>query len=162
VPFAHRLEKNNCCRMRAVIILLVLLFVGYLVSFIVIKRHREVAFFNQYEQNLLDSHNAFRVDYGLPRLLLDQGLSEAAQRHADQIASEGRLYHSKLSVGRFYAFENIAETGTENTNIVFSAWKRSSGHRRNILARNAECFGVGRSQSFNGRWYWVVILSSKD
>jgi uncharacterized protein YkwD len=95
-------------------------------------------------------------------LSLDKRLSDFAQKHADTMAFSNSLIHSDLSIGRKRAFENIAETGSENPAIVFDAWKRSRGHRSNILAKDAELFGAARAQGSNGRWYWVVILSSKQ
>jgi len=37
-------------------------------------------------------------------------------------------------------------------------WKRSPGHRRNMLTPNITEIGVGAAQGKSGRWYFVQVF----
>jgi uncharacterized protein YkwD len=96
---------------------------------------------------VISLHNAERVRHGLPPLVEDPTLTEAAQAQADAQASSGRMFHARTLAG---SAENVA-AGQTSESEVNSSWMNSSGHRQNILNGSFTRVGVGRSGN-----YWAV------
>lgn len=108
------------------------------------------------------TNNERRV-HGLPPLTLEPLRSQAAQDHADDMATRGFFSHTNPDgdtafdrlanhgVSYQYAAENIA-VGQSSAQQVVLAWMNSSGHRANILNVRYTKLGVGRS---NGHWVQV-------
>ena len=105
--------------------------------------------------------NQSRKEEGLPALRLDNALTEAAQRHAEDMLKNGYFSHVSPSgktvrdryaaaggsAGKFVA-ENIAQCSNcrpdrEQIKLLHQGWMNSPGHRANILARGLESFGFG-------------------
>lgn len=105
--------------------------------------------------------NEQRARRGLRKLKLHWRLSRAARRHAEDMARRNYFSHTSLSGASF--LDRIRRTGylsgarawTAGENIAWGsghlgtpraivrAWMRSSGHRRNILARRFRHLGLG-------------------
>jgi uncharacterized protein YkwD len=119
---------------------------------------------------LMRLHNEIRFDRGLQDLQHDEQLDAAAQKHAEWMASVGRLSHTgegRSTVGervgsgwRTYG-ENIAY-GQRTEREVMDDWMGSTGHRQNILNKGFVRFGVGIAQSKNGTWYWCVDFGTRS
>ena len=115
------------------------------------------------------SLNAFRADQGQGAVTTNRRLQRAAQAHAEDM--ERRGYFSHQSVGgpngtsmsdriaasgyrACAAAENIAQ-GQKSESEVFEAWRRSAGHRRNMLGPRYVEYGLGRSGNT-----WVQLLAA--
>jgi hypothetical protein len=97
--------------------------------------------------------NQDRVAHGLPQLHWDASLANAAQAHAQWMASEGTLSHqypgepdltarAAQAGAHFQAIaENIATAWNEDA--VENAWMHSPPHRANILDPRMNALGVG-------------------
>lgn len=109
--------------------------------------------------------NTQRQANGLPALVADPRLSEAAQRHAQDMAAHGFLDHQGSDGSRLsdrvtragYCWRSISENiawGIPGESQVITQWMRSRGHRRNILDRQIRNFGVARAEGN----YWALVL----
>jgi uncharacterized protein YkwD len=113
---------------------------------------------------LLGEHNRERGRNGLSELSLDRGLCSYAQKHAERMASSGRLFHSSMSAlseeaGNGSVGENIA-WGQETEEQAFSSWMNSTPHRRNILTSRFKRAGFGVKEDRKGRKYWCAVFAS--
>jgi uncharacterized protein YkwD len=113
-----------------------------------------------------------RRQSGLAALDDDADLSRAAQIHADQMASAGRLAH-ELPGARYprlqdrldavdYEWQAIGENvafGQRDAAAVVAEWMRSSGHRGNILNPGFTEIGVGYATDGTGRPYYVQVFA---
>lgn len=102
------------------------------------------------EQTVLDNVNAERVKRGLHPLVADPILTQRARNHAAWMASRRSMTHSRG------AWENIA-MGQRTPLAAFRAWLNSSGHRANMLSRNATKIGIGVSN-----YYWCQQFGSTN
>lgn len=107
--------------------------------------------------------NAQRAANGRSALAEDPALSRAAQAFAadmeafDYFSHTGRNGSSFMDRARAVGYgcvaaENIAR-GQRSEAAVMEAWMNSSGHRRNILLRDARDYGIGLSGDT-----WVMLL----
>ena len=105
--------------------------------------------------------NQTRERRGLPRLRLDARLSEAAERHSQDMVRRGYFAHDSLTGASFVdrvrrsgylrsarswaVGENLAwGSGARGTpEQILKAWMNSSGHRANILQRRFREVGIG-------------------
>jgi uncharacterized protein YkwD len=106
--------------------------------------------------------NAARAQAGCAALRIDDRLVEAAQRHSDDMATQGYFSHTSLD-GRTFADrvvaagypspggENIAQ-GQRGAQAVHDAWMSSEGHRANILNCDFTAIGVGLHAE---SWTWT-------
>ncbi len=115
--------------------------------------------------------NAERTKAGLPAYRQNSQLMQAAQLHADQMASLARMDHvlpgarypnpaDRLAAAgyqwRSYA-ENVA-MGQRSPAEVLGSWMQSSGHRGNILSGSLTEMGAGHATDSAGRPYWVQVF----
>lgn len=113
-----------------------------------------------------------RSSNGLPPLVVDQTLEQAALHQAGYMARSGRMAHTtgwgKDFVSRMRAdgvrgaaAENIAY-GDMDPPEVFSRWMNSAGHRRNMLDPAFSRFGLAyvRDAANPKRRYWALVLAS--
>jgi uncharacterized protein YkwD len=118
--------------------------------------------------------NQERAKAGLQPLVLDAGLSNAAQAHSQDMASRNYFGHTGLdgsTVGQRLAAagyspldwygENIA-AGQPTPEDVVAAWMSSPGHRANILQAQYHNIGVGYAYSASAtyRHYWTQDFGS--
>ncbi len=110
--------------------------------------------------------NRIRRENSLIELSVDPLLTQAAQRHAEDMAKNNYFSHTSQD-GRAPAdrirnagyqstcsAENIAY-GQKTPEIVMQDWINSEGHRKNILWEPIKEIGVGVASDEEGRIYWV-------
>ncbi|MCV3210174.1 CAP domain-containing protein [Mesorhizobium sp. YC-39] len=113
-----------------------------------------------------------RTSVGLPALVADAQLEQAALQQAGYMASRERMSHTtgwgrnfasrmKDNGVRGAAAENIAE-GRFDQQKVFDIWMHSAGHRRNMLDPDFSRFGLayvrdGRDSAIR---YWCLVLGA--
>jgi hypothetical protein len=120
------------------------------------------------DSSLVDAHNRLRARKGLPPLEPNAALTAAAERHARDMASHGRMRHRgsdgttpfQRMAQAGYAFrlagENVAY-GQPTVDAVMDAWWRSPGHRANVLG-NFSQIGTGTATAEDGSVYWCVTF----
>jgi uncharacterized protein YkwD len=120
--------------------------------------------------------NELRREHGRPRLEREGKLEEAARDFARYLARTGRFDHDAdgrtpgaraRSQGYKWCFiaENIAYQydsrgyATEAlARELFDGWKKSAGHRKNLLAREATQTAVAIARSEKTGYYYAVQL----
>jgi hypothetical protein len=109
----------------------------------------------------------FRVSHGLARVTTDSTLNRIAQEQAKAMAAKGVLDHdvagsfnSRMAPSQSgRAAENIAY-GHDSFTKTLDQWINSSGHRKNLLMREASRVGVASAKSsINGRTYWAMVIA---
>lgn len=114
--------------------------------------------------------NTLRAEHGLPALVPDRQLEQAALQQARFMAAAGRMTHttgwgkdfaSRVKDNRITgaAAENIA-AGRMDTARVLETWKNSPPHRRNMLDARFTRFGLAYVYDAKNRdWrYWAMVL----
>jgi hypothetical protein len=109
----------------------------------------------------------FRKQHGEGRVTLDATLTRIAHDQAGAMAAKDQLDHDVLGqfnrrvspAGAGRAAENIAY-GYDSFPKTLNQWINSSGHRRNLLLRNASRVGVASvKSSATGRTYWAMVIA---
>ncbi|GIE74593.1 hypothetical protein Aph02nite_05430 [Actinoplanes philippinensis] len=118
------------------------------------------------QQQILALVNEKRKAAGCDPVTLDHRLSEAAGRHAADMARRGYFDHESPSGERAgrrvtdagYTWsrygENIAK-GQGSAHRVMADWMKSPGHRENILDCRLDQMGVGLAVAADDTPYWV-------
>ncbi|MEJ6399485.1 CAP domain-containing protein [Yoonia sp. 208BN28-4] len=113
--------------------------------------------------------NANRAARGLQALQYNATLGQAAMKHACDMSVNNFFGHSGSdgsSVGRrvqaegyrsCLTAENLA-WGYPTSGQIISGWMNSSGHRSNMLLRDAQEMGIGITQGPRGP-NWVLVLA---
>jgi uncharacterized protein YkwD len=116
---------------------------------------------------VLDRTNAERAAAGLPPLVLDARLNDAAQRHAEDMLLRSYYSHSspegrapgdrvrKSGYSPIRVGENIAR-GALSVDEVMDNWMASREHRNNILHPGFADLGVGVAVGRNSVGYTVL------
>jgi uncharacterized protein YkwD len=118
--------------------------------------------------------NAHRAQAGCPPLAFNSRLTQAAQRHSDDMARHSFCAHQGSDgstpwvriqdTGYVYtsAAENVA-AGYSSPASVVTAWMNSPGHRNNILNCNLTEIGVGYTYRADDpvryRHYWTQVFA---
>jgi len=121
---------------------------------------------NQLVNDVLKYTNEYRRSKGLKELIMKDDLNSLARKHSENMAS-GRLSlgHSgydqraakvKKIYGTWMVAENVA-SGARDAKEVFSLWKKSSGHRKNMLG-NYKYIGIGTAKNKRGVIYYTEIF----
>lgn len=115
-------------------------------------------------QKMLEYNNAERSARGIRSLSRNSTLDAEAQRWAEKLAAEGRMYHSPstyaLTVGFRSGAENLAyHDYSLSASQAHNMWMNSSSHRRNMLdpAFHAAGFGIACSTQ-SGRAYAIAVV----
>ncbi len=121
-------------------------------------------------QRQLELVNAERSRHGLPPMIYDLKLEQAAQGHSQDQANRRTMTHRGADgsntgdrlrrVG--YSFRNWAENvafGYGSVDAVMIAWMGSSGHARNILSSNTH-IGFGLAYSADGLPYYTQVFAT--
>ncbi|MFQ4137054.1 CAP domain-containing protein [Nodosilinea sp. PGN35] len=120
-------------------------------------------------QELLRLVNVERQRVNAPPLVLNEQLTAAAQRHAQDMATSRRMSHtgsdgstmrSRIDATQ-YSWSTIGENvamGQPTAAAVMNAWMNSPGHRQNILNPAFRELGVGHATGGN-RPYWVQVFA---
>jgi Cysteine-rich secretory protein family len=111
--------------------------------------------------------SSFRLKHGEVRVVRDATLDRIAMEQARAMAAKDELSHDVLGpFGRRVApakagsaAENIAY-GYDSFEKTLGQWIDSSGHRRNLLLRNASRVGIASARSASGkRTYWAMVIA---
>ena len=112
-----------------------------------------------------DLINVERSQNGLSPVTKSYQLEEAAQLHANDMASRGYFSHtgpdggtpSQRALAQDYSFcfiaENIAK-GQPTQAEAMKSWMESKGHRENILSKSATQFGLASAPGN----VWALLL----
>ena len=127
-----------------------------------------------FSARVLELTNAERQKAGLPPLVLNDSLTDAAQNYSQVLATTGCFEHTCGPVPDFAERdgqagytnwsaigENIA-AGYETPDAVVAGWMASPGHRANILSPNFTEIGIGMV-SGGGKFgtYWTQEFGSR-
>lgn len=105
------------------------------------------------EKEVFNLVNQEREAKGVPTLIVNYSLQEAAWKHTEHMAAKKVMCHEGCGDGnpgqRIAATgykaatygENVA-SGYRSSTAVMEAWMKSSGHRRNILSPNYTDIGI--------------------
>ncbi|MGI9423100.1 MAG: CAP domain-containing protein [Hyphomicrobiaceae bacterium] len=118
--------------------------------------------------------NAYRRNHGLKPLKLNVLLTKAAKLHSTDLAKWDRISHfgsdgsnpwdrvKRSGYKARLAAENVG-TGQATLEEVMAGWKKSPGHNKNLLLRDAEHMGIALVQSPNTefRTFWTLVLGSR-
>jgi uncharacterized protein YkwD len=129
---------------------------------------------NNYRDAIHDKVNELRAKDGLLPLTRNDKLDAAAQKHAENMAKQGKMVHElggKVVPDRVLAegydasvvAENIAEAGTgsnKSAAAVVAAWKMSPGHYRNIKLDFVTETGIGVARSKSGKLYICQVFAA--
>ena len=125
-----------------------------------------------FAKQVLELTNDFREENGLKPLKWDPELTEAAQKHSDNMGKQDFFEHTGKDGSKFW--DRIQDAGDDNTTLaeniaagqrtpeeVVEVWKNSPGHRGTMLNPNYEYLGVGYHQekgdtgNVNYQHYWT-------
>ena len=118
--------------------------------------------------------NAYRRSHGLKPVKLNALLTKAAKAHSSDLARWDRISHfgsdgsnpwdrvKRAGYKARLAAENVG-TGQTTLEEVMAGWKKSPGHNKNLLLRDAEHMGIALVQSPNTefRTFWTLVLGSR-
>lgn len=107
-----------------------------------------------FERRVVELTNAERQKRGLGILNVDGRLTEQCRRWSSTMATQRRMYHSRMS----FSGENVA-WNQRTPEAVVTAWMNSPGHRANILRSSFKSIGVSMVSS-NGP-YWCQQFGSR-
>lgn len=114
------------------------------------------------QQQIINETNAFRSRNGRSTVAADPHLNQVAQKWAEQMAREDRLYHNpnysnQYRPGWRLSSENVAQNWPSATAKTFvDQWANSkAGHRENMLNPGITHMGVGIAKSASGKVYAV-------
>jgi len=93
--------------------------------------------FSKSERCFLKKINSMRRRHGKSALNWDKQLGYVARRHARSMASNGSIYHHPNLGRRVTRWNRLGENVGRGSSCksLFKAFKRSSGHRSNLLGR---------------------------
>jgi uncharacterized protein YkwD len=112
----------------------------------------------EWEQDIFDMTNAFRVCYGLSPLQWDDALAQIARNHSIEMSENGFISHYSLDgrspwdrmeeagIKYFSASENAiykSDYYKIESYELFHGWVNSEGHRGNLLTPDLTHLGVG-------------------
>lgn len=111
--------------------------------------------------------SSFRLKHGEVRVVRDATLDRIALEQARAMAAKDQLSHDVL--GPFNRRVASAKAGSAAENIAYGydsfektlgQWIDSSGHRKNLLLRNASRVGIASARSAGGkRTYWAMVIA---
>lgn len=114
--------------------------------------------------------SAYRVQHGLSPVVVDPGLVKAAAFQAGNNAKHGQLSHDvggsftsrmgAAGLARSYAAENLS-AGSETFDQVFSRWKNSPEHNKNMLIPQIRRIGIARVDAPGTRYkrFWALVMA---
>lgn len=120
----------------------------------------------------LELVNAARAEEGLQALILDEALSEAAERHAADLATrevmshygaDGSSPHDRAAALGYDAVkigENVS-AGQRSTDEAIVAWLASAPHRRTLMMPEARDMGIALVEDPTSpfRTYWALVVA---
>jgi uncharacterized protein YkwD len=105
------------------------------------------------EQELLHDLNQERAAHGLPVLRSDEALTNAARKHAELMAQQGRVAHqfpgesglperARAAGAHFTWLSENVDQGP-NAGAIHQSFMKSSQHRANIMDSDMDSAGIG-------------------
>ena len=116
--------------------------------------------------DVLKYTNQFRKSQGLKALEMRSDLNAIARKHSEEMASGRRNFGHVGFSQREKQIKNIFKTCTMAENVAYGAnngkeafdiWKRSSGHKKNMLGKY-RYVGIGTAKSKKGIIYYTQIF----
>ena len=134
---------------------------------------------NTFAQEVLRLTNEFRAEQGSAPVTLNQKLAQAAQGHSVDMATQDFFSHTAKDGDTLtdrvkqveYSYRNIGENiaaGQSTPEAVVAAWKKSPGHRANMLNPQFAELGVGYynlkndTGSVNYNRYWTQVFGRQS
>ena len=117
---------------------------------------------------MLQRSNGIRARVGLRGHRLNPALCQAAQNHAEYMASTGSFSHY-TNGGYVYRARRFGFRGNVRENIgwnyptissAFAGWEGSGGHYAAIVSPETSDAGFGYAKSPNGQTYWVSVYGA--
>jgi uncharacterized protein YkwD len=122
----------------------------------------------EFERRVFELTNEERRTHGLPALIWDDTLADAARAHSRDMAENNFFSHTgsdgsnvgdrltRFGISYAGAAENISRTGSPTPEDVVTGWMNSSGHRANILNQNMTHLGVGFHNLSDSRMNYIT------
>ena len=118
--------------------------------------------------------NTYRRQNGLKTLKLDALLTKAAKAHSRDLAKWDRISHfgsdgsnpwdrvKRAGYKARLAAENVG-TGQTTLKEVMVGWKKSPGHNKNLLLRDADHMGIALVHAPNTEFktFWTLVIGSR-
>jgi uncharacterized protein YkwD len=116
--------------------------------------------------------SSYRVSHGLGRVRVEPRLMSAAAHYARAMGSQGKVNHriggslARRVTAVGYDWGVVAENlgaGYPTLGSAIDAWRRSPGHRQNLVNPNVTEIGIAAVKASSGReqrTYWALILAS--
>ena len=119
--------------------------------------------------------NTYRRRNGMQPLALDAQLTVAAKAHSRDLAKWDRISHygsdgsnpwdrvRRSGYMARLAAENVG-TGQATLKEVFSGWRKSPGHNKNLLLKDAKHMGIALVYDAKTEFktFWTLVLGSKS
>lgn len=126
------------------------------------------AVFSGLDNDVLSQTNQFRKSKGKTALVMRDDLNRIAEKHSENMA-RGRVsfghggFNSRFAAARqsVQGMNNFAENvayGATTGKEVVADWKKSPGHRKNLLG-NFKYIGIGTAKDKNGRMYYTQVFA---
>lgn len=116
--------------------------------------------------DVLKHTNEFRKSKGLAALKMRSDLNAIARSHSEDMASGRRSFGHGGFKERTKKIQKIFNSSTVAENVIYGAsnakeairlWKKSSGHRQNMLG-NYKYIGIGTARNKRGVIYYTQIF----
>lgn len=118
-------------------------------------------------QDVLSYTNKFRKSRGLDALIMRDDLNAIAQQHSENMASgktgfghdgfNKRQQQAKQLIKGADSFAENVAYGASNGKEAVDGWKKSPGHRRNMLG-SYRYIGIGIAADRQGRLYYTQLF----
>lgn len=112
--------------------------------------------------------NEYREANGMGALQAKAELNALAQKHSEAMASgrtafghdgfEQRHKQATSTIKSMLSFAENVAYGAETATQVVENWKKSAGHRKNMLGKSYRFIGVGVARSKNGQLYYTQLF----
>jgi len=118
------------------------------------------------DKEVLKYANEFRRSRKLPALIMQDDLNTIARKHSEDMArgrksfGHGGFEKRSVQIRKDYPMCTIAENvayGSPDAEDVISQWKKSSGHRQNLLG-DYKYTGIGTARDRKGILYYTQIF----
>ena len=116
--------------------------------------------------DVLKYTNQFRRSQGRQALEMRSDLNAIARKHSEEMASGRRSFghagfaQREKQVKKIFKTCTMAENvayGANNGKEAFDIWKRSSGHKKNMLG-NYKYVGIGTAKNKKGVIYYTQVF----
>lgn len=132
---------------------------------------------NDFVRRVVERTNSYRSQNGCQPLTLESRLTQAAQKHAEDMANSDYFSHTGLNgstpwdriTATGYTYSTAAENifaGAGTPEEAVDGWYDSEGHRKNMLNCDLEQIGVGYyylendTGNVNYHTYWVQVFGT--